>query len=153
MSLLSLWFIMIVTFLFLVADDRLKPFIIREPETVTSLKNDNVSLICTAGSTSDVQVTMLWKKDKVCVSSELLVTCLLIYFSSNPYTFPNSSFIFVLQHLYKSLVVDRNHSHTHHPLLILMFSSHSATISKDKTKSGFCLENLNITLQEIVIFV
>lgn len=132
MSLLSLWFIMIVTFLFLVADDRLKPFIIREPETVTSLKNDNVSLICTAGSTSDVQVTMLWKKDKVCLSSELLVTCLLIYFSSNPYTFPNSSFIFVLQHLYKSLGVDRNHSHTHHPLLILMFSSHSATISKDK---------------------
>ncbi|XP_041459395.1 leucine-rich repeats and immunoglobulin-like domains protein 3 [Lytechinus variegatus] len=45
-------------------DDRLKPFIIREPETTVSLKNDNVSLICTAGSTSDVPVTLLWKKDK-----------------------------------------------------------------------------------------
>lgn len=50
-------------------DDRLKPFIIREPETITSLKNDNVSLICTAGSTSDLPVKFVWKKDKSILES------------------------------------------------------------------------------------
>ncbi|XP_072173936.1 uncharacterized protein [Diadema setosum] len=45
-------------------DDRLKPFIIREPDVVTSLRGDNVSLICTAGSTSDTPVKFVWKKDR-----------------------------------------------------------------------------------------
>ena len=54
------WYVCVYLFF---TDDHPQPFIVRQPETVVALRGDNVSLVCTAASSSDSPVRFAWKKD------------------------------------------------------------------------------------------
>lgn len=47
----------------LVCDMRPQPYIVQQPEAIVALRGDNVSLVCIAATTSDAELTVVWRKD------------------------------------------------------------------------------------------
>lgn len=58
-----IWFIHKYSMSIILADMRPQPYIVQQPEAIVALRGDNVSLVCIAATTSDAELTVVWRKD------------------------------------------------------------------------------------------